>query len=455
MKTRLKFRILAVTGAKFNTEFRKILSGVMLFGIVFTAFRAGNLHMARAQEIAALTFSSIKLPFFNELSGKIIRGYGLQIPDNLTHYGSDKYALDICPDKGCTFPLEDIVIAPTNMRLELSLHGFGTSCTTGPEDCDYHIFTIAEEVTIQGQPSDICMSLGHFLITLPGFLYHKSVPRGAEIGRLVSNPGGIYYHIGLWYVPATGNCDGGNRVPLPFSGSYQLDGMPLDESSNHVGEIIKSSNIPLCAIPYIGTVNLKDRASIMTDGCLPPVEPPPSPDSATFISHITLPEGTVVSPGQSLTKTWRLNNTGTSTWGSGYQLVFRSGEQMGAPGAVNVPSTAPGQTADISVPMTSPTGGGLHVGNWSMRNPQGTYFGDPVWVKINISGSQPPSGNGVNVELVSITSPSSVSSGPTIPAGSDCEGLQWPVTPEPGRHATKYGRKPLWRVATRRRYWNR
>lgn len=111
-------------------------------------------------------------------------------------------------------------------------------------------------------------------------------------------------------------------------------------------------------------------------------------DQALFVTDVTLPDGTLVSPSQSLVKTWRLRNTGTVAWGSGYQLVFVNSERMNAPSAVNVPVTSPGSTADISVNLTAPTTAGEHIGYWRLRNPQGTYFGPTIRVKINV---QPPS----------------------------------------------------------------
>jgi pimeloyl-ACP methyl ester carboxylesterase len=127
------------------------------------------------------------------------------------------------------------------------------------------------------------------------------------------------------------------------------------------------------------------RNFLMEDLISPPEPtPPPVNDNARFIRDITIPDGTVVSPGQALVKTWRMRNTGRSTWGSGYQLAFVGGEQMGAPSAVNVPTTAPGQQVDISVNLTAPASGGNHVGYWQLRNPQGTYFGPKLWVKVNV-----------------------------------------------------------------------
>jgi hypothetical protein len=154
-----------------------------------------------------------------------------------------------------------------------------------------------------------------------------------------------------------------------------------------------------------------------------PVPPPPPPrptpipttDSATFLSDITLPDGSVVSPGQALVKTWRVRNSGTSTWGSGYQLAFVGGDRMGAPDSVNLPrSVAPGEEVDISVNMMAPSTGGSYQGNWQMRNAQGVYFGDRMWVRISVPSGPtptPPPNDGTgditvqNVEYPSVVTP--------------------------------------------------
>jgi len=149
-----------------------------------------------------------------------------------------------------------------------------------------------------------------------------------------------------------------------------------------------------------------------------PLPPLLTPDSATFLSDVTYPDGSVVSPGQALVKTWRMQNTGGTTWGSGYQLVFVSGEQMGAPSAVNVPTTAPGSTADISVNLTAPTSGGDHTGYWRLRNPQGTYFGPEIWVSIRVPDgpppTPPPAGQTDDFEIVGVSYPSVVTPGQTF-----------------------------------------
>jgi len=137
------------------------------------------------------------------------------------------------------------------------------------------------------------------------------------------------------------------------------------------------------------TVNVNAWPTVPSTCAIEPTDPPPSDDppltndGATFIADITLPDGILVSPNQSLLKTWRLRNSGTSTW-AGYQLVFVSGEQMGAPSTVAVPHTAPGQTVDVSVNLTAPNNNGEHTGYWRLRNSQGTFFGPTIWMKINV-----------------------------------------------------------------------
>jgi murein DD-endopeptidase MepM/ murein hydrolase activator NlpD len=146
-----------------------------------------------------------------------------------------------------------------------------------------------------------------------------------------------------------------------------------------------------------------------TNGPVDPVIPTPIPspnDDAIFIADITIPDETIMTPGESLFKIWRMKNTGSTTWGSGYQLTFVGGEQMGASGAVSIPTTAPGNTADISVPITAPSVGGVHTGYWQLRNLQGTYFGPRIWVQIEVQTSTG------NVSLS--TSPPSPSNAETV-----------------------------------------
>lgn len=121
-------------------------------------------------------------------------------------------------------------------------------------------------------------------------------------------------------------------------------------------------------------------------------------DDAEFVLDVTVPDGTTFEPGASFTKTWRLRNSGTSTWTSAYSLVFSSGTQMGAPASVPLPADVPpGEEADISVNLVAPSERGEYVGYYLLRNAAGVNFGlgGPdlaFYVLINVSESSASTG---------------------------------------------------------------
>lgn len=108
---------------------------------------------------------------------------------------------------------------------------------------------------------------------------------------------------------------------------------------------------------------------------------------------VTVPDDTVMQPGQVFTKIWRLKNAGTCTWTKAYTMALFSGEPMSAPQSVPLPKEVPpGQEVDIAVDLVAPTTPGTYQGNWKLRNASGVWFGigpnggSPFWVKIIVSG---------------------------------------------------------------------
>jgi len=113
---------------------------------------------------------------------------------------------------------------------------------------------------------------------------------------------------------------------------------------------------------------------------------------------VTVPDDTVMQPGQVFTKIWRLKNVGTCTWTSSYAITFFSGEKMGAPTVVPIPGVvAPGQSIDIAVDLQAPQEAGAYQGNWKLLNANGVLFGigpegsSPFWVRIKVVQTPTPS----------------------------------------------------------------
>lgn len=129
-----------------------------------------------------------------------------------------------------------------------------------------------------------------------------------------------------------------------------------------------------------------------------PENPADCVNEATFVQDVSVPDYTNFDPGKSFTKTWRIKNTGTCTWGSEYNLVFTLGEQMGAPESIPLESISPGEEADISVDLTAPNQESTYRADFQLVNPQGTAMpidtGEYLWVIITVGIGSSGSGGG-------------------------------------------------------------
>jgi len=113
---------------------------------------------------------------------------------------------------------------------------------------------------------------------------------------------------------------------------------------------------------------------------------PVSACNSYWLSDVTFPDNTLVFPGQTITKTWKVKNTGTCTWTANFRLVFISGEAMGGSAVTLGKSVTPGEEVDISVPLTVPNkpGQGLN-GNWRLQQEDGVYFGTFLTVVLKVA----------------------------------------------------------------------
>jgi hypothetical protein len=120
--------------------------------------------------------------------------------------------------------------------------------------------------------------------------------------------------------------------------------------------------------------------------------------SASFVSDVSIPDGTIVAPGASFMKTWRVKNDGSCPWNSTFKFVFMNGDIMGGAYVYDFPGVAaPGQTVDIPIQLYAPAANGTYTGNWKIQAPDKTIFGVgeysvPLSVKV-VVGSGTPENN--------------------------------------------------------------
>lgn len=106
-----------------------------------------------------------------------------------------------------------------------------------------------------------------------------------------------------------------------------------------------------------------------------------------YVSDVTVPDNTAVTPGQTFTKTWRVQNSGSCAWAVGYKLSLIGGDAIGGQTVTLTTSVAAGSSYDISVPMTAPSKAGKLTGSWRMSDAAGVYFGDTLTVVVVVGGS--------------------------------------------------------------------
>ena len=149
------------------------------------------------------------------------------------------------------------------------------------------------------------------------------------------------------------------------------------------------------AIPPTGTATATEAVTATLESTAQPtatVAPTNNPfettptqilcDDAAWVSDVTVPDGTQMSPGQDFVKTWNIRNTGSCTWGTGYVPIFAYGEKMGGIAEPLTGAVAPGEEVEISVRFKAPGNTGEFASTWRMANASNIPFGENFFVLI-------------------------------------------------------------------------
>jgi len=134
--------------------------------------------------------------------------------------------------------------------------------------------------------------------------------------------------------------------------------------------------------PTAGTPETPQTPSATRAATQPPTRNAPLCDNSVYVADVTIPDGTVLQPGEGFVKTWSLRNTGTCTWSTAYAIDLTSGARMDGVITYVPQEVKPGDAIEISVGLYAPTTSGTHTGYWRLKNADGVYFGE--WVSVNI-----------------------------------------------------------------------
>jgi len=110
--------------------------------------------------------------------------------------------------------------------------------------------------------------------------------------------------------------------------------------------------------------------------------------SMAFVSDVTIPDNTPVTPGQVFTKTWKVVNNGSCAWDAGFKFAFTGGDAMSGVTYTLPSAVAVNAIVELSITMTAPANKtGSVRSNWRMSTAGGQFFGDEVYVVVAVGGS--------------------------------------------------------------------
>jgi hypothetical protein len=190
-------------------------------------------------------------------------------------------------------------------------------------------------------------------------------------------------------------CTAGENAPSNEEGEGQSDLVPTatftvqssdsgadNNQDTDAGEDTSDSDTP----DQVATATL---VPTVTHTAPPPVDTGTCEYDGHYVADVTIPDNTRFNPGESFTKTWELMNDGTCRWETGTQLVYVSGDTMGASASVSAPVLESGDTAQVSVDFTAPASNGTYKSNWRLQTPDGALFGPTIYVQIIVPKGEP------------------------------------------------------------------
>jgi hypothetical protein len=116
-------------------------------------------------------------------------------------------------------------------------------------------------------------------------------------------------------------------------------------------------------------------------------QPSPKPDckdGLLFVDDLTIPDGTLVSPGESLDKRWKVKNIGSCNWDFSYQIALIAGLAMGVPSQQALYPALSGTKVTIQMIFTAPEEVGTYRSAWQAFTADQRPFGDTFYIDIEV-----------------------------------------------------------------------
>lgn len=115
---------------------------------------------------------------------------------------------------------------------------------------------------------------------------------------------------------------------------------------------------------------------------LPATATPPCENHMVFLQDLSIPDGTVVRPGEVMEKSWQVRNEGSCTWSRGYSIRLEDGLALGVRTQHPLPEARGGETVELKVQFTAPEEPGRYRSSWRAVDIGGEPFGVLIYIEI-------------------------------------------------------------------------
>jgi len=109
--------------------------------------------------------------------------------------------------------------------------------------------------------------------------------------------------------------------------------------------------------------------------------------NSAFLADVTIPDGTILKPGDNFIKTWQMQNTGTCTWDDGFSFLPWAGHAELTQDNYRIrldasKFVAPGAIIEISLELKAPSQPGEYIAHYAWFDDVGKPFGGDFVVYI-------------------------------------------------------------------------
>jgi hypothetical protein len=155
---------------------------------------------------------------------------------------------------------------------------------------------------------------------------------------------------------------------------------PKIQNTPYVPPTVRAGSAPISLLtpsvdPVVSATQSIELKPTPTPQCMPDL---------TYISDLTIPDGTIVTPGQIIDKRWQVENSGSCNWDKTYHLKLVAGSNLTVPLEQALYPARSGSQGTIRILFIAPDEIGTHRSAWQAHTPQGEPFGDPIFIEITI-----------------------------------------------------------------------